>query len=196
MDLAAAKIPGATESWSLATTDAIRSWEVGQGVAKQLGILDAYNASWRGTSEDHKARTRFDGRAMRAMGKLVAEGKLVKVGRGERSPAGHVLGNEAEFYTPDAHAAAVAKHEAEVAAAGALQRRWELVYDHLANAGYQPIPVPNVTLDRARGKAVYLGIDGIEHLLGDIATILPRVEQQITLDRAEKDAMLRLKGLV
>jgi hypothetical protein len=114
-----------------------RSYELRALVAGKLGVLE--QRSEANTRRLYRAVERFDAQVMRAFNELAAEGTLVKIGRGERNPSGQTLGNEAEFYTPTAHAQAVGDRARALQARAAERERWERVYDRLSDAGLAPV---------------------------------------------------------
>jgi hypothetical protein len=113
-----------------------RSYELPGLVASRLGVLEQRGQA--NTPRTYAAVTRFDRQVMRAFNEMAAEGTLVKIGRGERTPAGQVLGNEAEFYTPTAHAQAVGDRARALAERARVREMWESIYDRLSDAGYPP----------------------------------------------------------
>jgi hypothetical protein len=132
-----------------------RSWEVPALVAQVLGVADQRNS-------EYNVAQRFDAQAARAFNALVAEGVLVKVGRGERSPHGSRLGNEAEFYTPSAYKTAVAEMVAAQAQRALTTRAWESVWDRLTDLGLSPHAADG------RGHRVRLDLEDWEKILDEV----------------------------
>lgn len=113
-----------------------RSYELPGLIARRLGVLDALSQA--NTPRLYAAVQRFNRQASRAFNELAAEGTLIKIGRGERNPGGLMLGNEAEFYTPTAHAQAVGDRARALAGQARVREMWESIYDRLSDAGYPP----------------------------------------------------------
>jgi uncharacterized protein DUF3693 len=134
-----------------------RSWEVPALVAQVLGVADARN-----NSTSHRSGPRFDAQATRAFNALAVEGVLVKVGRGERSPHGRRLGNEAEFYTPSAYKNAVAEMETAQAQRARTRQAWESVWDRLTALGLSPRAADG------RGHKVRLDLEDWEKILDEV----------------------------
>jgi len=162
------------------------SYAVGQLVARQLGLAEAWHDSFRGTNYDNQARERLHGQAMRAFNELAAEGVLVKVGRGERGPDGGTR-NEARFWTPAAFKTAQQRAAEAREAAAAERERWTSIFDILTTHGFGDYirPVANVTRSQARGLEITLDLTGWAQLLNCLpfdAQAGERYEREVTRD--------------
>ena len=60
------------------------------------------------------------------------------MGRGERTPDGQLLGNEARFYLPGTFAALAGEHARELAGQARIQHTWKMIHDLLCDAGIRP----------------------------------------------------------
>jgi hypothetical protein len=132
-----------------------RSWDLPDTIADRLGVKQQRDFASTGTQR--AAVGRFDSQCLRAFNALASEDVLVKVSKGERSPRGEFLGNEAQFFTPEAVAQAAGDLAAAQADRKASTRRWELIWDNLTARGLQPA--------QARGVPVNLSRDQWEDLL-------------------------------
>jgi hypothetical protein len=134
-----------------------RSWELPGRLAEFMGIMTQHNQA--STGRERAAVQRFDGQALRAFNAIAAEGGLVKVGRGERSPHGSVLGNTAEFFKPAEFEKADAEYRAALENRATSIERWKRIYDELVSRGLDVRAAP-------RGSAIRLSLDSWETLLG------------------------------
>jgi hypothetical protein len=134
-----------------------RSYELPGLLAKRLGVLGQWAYSNVG-SRERAAALRFDRQVMRAFNELAAEGTLRKVCRGECTPAGQTLGNEAQFYTPAAWTAAEARKAEAQQVRSLTVSAWEHVYDRLSEHGLAPLS--------GRGQPVDLALPVWAELLG------------------------------
>lgn len=142
------------------------SYEIYASVAGKLGL----SRNDARTSLEHRAVQKFDGQVLRAFNLLVTEAVLVKVGKGETSPSGHVLGNQAQFWTPKAFEAAKERHKAAEAAAAAITARWERVAATLRSQDFEVAaqhPARWGSPDPSLGTTgISFSLDAWERLLG------------------------------
>lgn len=139
------------------------SWAAPALVASQLGF--DRNGS---TGNERRSIARFDGQVGRALHALADEGRLRKAGRGTRDPRGTLNTQEASWWTPESWDAAVVARERKQAEEAETARQWAEVYDGLVSAGFHPVPVPNVPLDRARGLVITLPLAEWQQLRGEL----------------------------
>jgi hypothetical protein len=140
------------------------SYALPDAVAIVTGVREQYHRP--STTTEYDAVQRFSRQVIRAANALAAEGTLVKYGRGEMTPGGHRLGNEAMFYTLAAHQAAVAEADVRAGAAREEARRWAAVYDELTARGAEFVP-EHWQADKSliRGRTLCLTLAGFEKLL-------------------------------
>lgn len=94
------------------------------------------------------AQQRWAGRVRGAMNALAADGTLVKVSRGSRTPGGALTRNTAYYYTPEAFKAEAEQARQKAAEALSREERWGAVRQRLWNGtGLALLPQGAMTLD-------------------------------------------------
>lgn len=117
--------------------------------ALELGPLDNTGYMGARNMRAERAREKYFSRVKRALEELVADGLLIKVGRGGRTPEGRHLGNTVYYYTPEQYAqdqrAAADRQQIAVATTA----RWTIIEERLFRG-------PGVVLDPKRAGGLTL----------------------------------------
>jgi hypothetical protein len=128
------------------------SYDMYYQAAERLGV----NVSGYYTDRnDAQAADRLYGQVRRALDLIASQGKLVKIGRGDKHPDGIGLGTE--YYRPEAWEAAQQRVVEARQQARYLRVRWENVYDTLDKLGH-------VISTAERGEPIQLTLEQWENL--------------------------------
>lgn len=117
----------------------LKAYELPRRIAEHAGLAAEYSEGWnsyRG-SWQHRSVRRFEGQVTRAADQLGPD-TLIKVGRGQISPAGRYMSNESEYWSPEAYAQATIRREQDEQEHTAMVARADGVRAQLAAAGYRP----------------------------------------------------------
>jgi hypothetical protein len=128
----------------------LESYARAYAIAKALGWT---GLDWPGD--------KFEGQVTRALNTLIAEGAVIKVGKGQRHPSG-AYESGAAYYSPAKFEAAVKHAESTRRDLAALTARWEQVHDELAAHG-----IPGAS---ERGGPPVLSIESWERVAGYLAS--------------------------
>lgn len=130
----------------------VESWRADHGVARQFGHDGFY----------HPGR-KFAGQVKRALDRLVEDGTLIKVARGERHPGGGTASVHPGYYTPESWARSEARAATEAEADRVEALHWSEVREALRRAeitGYDGIDLgsgePRLTLEAWQGLVARL----------------------------------------